>query len=214
MARSTASSSTSTRRDGSGWSSAPPIGFQGGHSAYLNYAYTRATFESPADIFSIRSLEEGDGGEVLNPFPSDNQVVAGDRFPLSPDHLLKGGATLRVGRYLYVGADARYTGKQWLRGDEANVTSKLDDYVVADARVGMELDRWEISGMVTNLFQNRYASFGNYNVNQGNPAGPTVERFLTPGSERMFRLVVRTSLGGAAGRRAVVPDMPILERLR
>jgi iron complex outermembrane recepter protein len=180
--------------------------FKGGHSAYLNYAYTRATFESPADIFSIRWLEEGDGGEVLNPFPSDNQVVAGDRFPLSPDHLLKGGATLRVGRYLYIGADARYTGKQWLRGDEANVTSKLDDYVVTDARVGMELDRWEISGVVTNVLQNRYASFGNYNVNQGNPAGPTVERFLTPGSERMFRLVVRTSLGGAR-QEGGVPDI-------
>ena len=36
--------------------------------------------------------------------------------------------------------------------------------------------------MVTNLFQNRYAIFGTFNINQGNPAGPTVERFLTPGS--------------------------------
>jgi Outer membrane cobalamin receptor protein len=171
--------------------------FNGGHSAYLNYAYTRATFESPAEIFSIRSLEEDDEGEIINPFPTDNEVVAGDRFPLVPDHLLKGGATARVGRYFYVGADARYTGTQWLRGDEANVTDKLDDYIVADARVGVEFDRWEVSGVVTNVFQNRYASFGTFNVNQGNPAGPTVERFLSPGSERMFRLVVRASLGGS-----------------
>jgi iron complex outermembrane recepter protein len=171
--------------------------FEGGHSAYLNYAYTRATFESPAEIFSIRSLEdEGEGG-IINPFPTDNEVVAGDHFPLVPDHMLKGGATLRVGRYFYAGADARYTGRQWLRGDEANVTDKLDDYIVTDARLGVEFDRWEVSGVVTNLFQNAYASFGAFNVNQGNPAGPTVERFLSPGSERMFRLIVRTSLGGA-----------------
>jgi outer membrane receptor protein involved in Fe transport len=171
--------------------------FPGGHSAYLNYGYTRATFESPAEIFSIRSLEEEGEDEVINPFPTDNEVVAGDHFPLVPDHMLKGGATVRVGRYFYVGADARYTGTQWLRGDEANVTDKLDDYVVTDARLGVELDRWEVSGVVTNVFQNRYASFGTFNVNQGNPAGPTVERFLSPGSERMFRLVVRASLGGA-----------------
>jgi hypothetical protein len=77
------------------------------------------------------------------------------------------------------------------------VTDELDDYIVADARIGVEFDRWEISGIVSNVFQNRYAIFGTFNVNQGNPAGPTVERFLAPGSERMFRLVVRTSLGGS-----------------
>ena len=66
-----------------------------------------------------------------------------------------------------------------------------------DARVGVEFDRWEISGVVTNVFQNRYAIFGTFNINQGNPDGPTVERFLSPGSERMFRLIVRTSLGGS-----------------
>jgi hypothetical protein len=73
----------------------------------------------------------------------------------------------------------------------------LEDYIVTDARVGVELDRWEVSGVVTNLFQNRHATFGTFNINQGNPAGPTVERFLGPGSERMFRLIVRTSLGGS-----------------
>ncbi|HEY7612063.1 MAG TPA: TonB-dependent receptor [Gemmatimonadales bacterium] len=172
--------------------------FTGGHSAYLNYAYTRATFQSPAEIFSIRSLEEEDEGEgVINPFPTDNAVVPGDRFPLVPDHIVKAGATARIGRYFYIGADARFTGKQWLRGDEANVTDQLDDYVVTDARAGVEFDRWEISGVITNLFQNRYAIFGTFNVNQGNPAGATVERFLSPGSERMFRLIVRTSLGGS-----------------
>ena len=181
--------------------------FNGGHSAYLNYAYTQATFESPAEIFSIRSLEEEDEGGIINPFPTGNEVVAGDRFPLVPDHLLKGGATVRVGRYFYAGADARYTGQQWLRGDEANVTSRLDDYIVTDARVGVELDRWEVSGVVTNVFQNRYASFGTFNVNQGNPAGPTVERFLSPGAERMFRLVVRASLGGAPGESGGVGDI-------
>jgi iron complex outermembrane receptor protein len=172
--------------------------FPAGHSVYLNYAFTRATFQSEAEIFSIRSIEEGEEeGEIINPFPTDNAVVAGNRLPLVPDHVLKGGATVRIGRYFYAGADARYTGKQYLRGDEANVTSQLEDYIVTDARVGVEFDRWEVSGVVTNVLQNRYAIFGTFNINQGNPAGPTVERFLGPGSERMFRLIVRTSIGGS-----------------
>jgi iron complex outermembrane receptor protein len=176
--------------------------FPQGHSFYINYSYTRATFQSEAEIFSIRGEEQGDPDEPLtNPFPSDNDVQPGDRMPLVPDHILKGGATLRVGEYVTVGADGRFTGNQWLRGDEANVTQQLDSYFVTDARVGVEFGRWEVTGMVTNIFQNRYASFGTFNINQGNPAGPTVERFLTPGQERMFRLVVRTSLGGPRGPR-------------
>jgi outer membrane receptor protein involved in Fe transport len=180
--------------------------FPAGHSVYLNYAFTRATFQSEAEIFSIRSLEDVGEEPIINPFPTDNEVTPGNRLPLVPDHVIKGGATVRIGRYFYAGADARYTGTQYLRGDEANVTDQLDDFVVADARVGVEFDRWEVSGVITNLFQNRYAIFGGFNVNQGNPAGPTVERFLTPGSERMFRLIVRTSLGGARTAGGVDPD--------
>ncbi len=185
-----------TRRVGAEFGAA--YRFPAGHSAYLNYAFTRATFQSEAEIFSIRSIESEPGEEeVINPFPVDNEVTPGNRLPVVPDHVIKGGATARIGRFFYLGADARYTGKQYLRGDEANVTSQLEDYIVTDARVGVEFDRWEVSGVVTNLFQNRYAIFGTFNINQGNPAGPTVERFLGPGSERMFRLIVRTSLGGS-----------------
>jgi iron complex outermembrane recepter protein len=168
-----------------------------GHSVYLNYAFTRATFQADADVFTIRSTEDVDGEPVINPFPTGNAVTPGSRFPLVPDHQVKLGALARVGRYVSVGADGRYIGKQFLRGDEANVTDQLDGYFVADARVGVEFGRWEINGIVTNLFQNHSAIFGTFNINQGNPAGLTVERFLTPNARRAFRLVVRTTLGGA-----------------
>ena len=178
--------------------------FPQGHRLYANYGFTRATFQSDADLFSIRGVTEEEDGEpeeleeeIENPFPTENVAEPGDRLPLVPDHIIKAGARAQIGRYLYVGADGRYNGKLWLRGDEANVTSELDDYVVVDARIGVEFDRWEISGVVTNVFQNRYAIFGTFNINQGNPDGPTVERFLSPGAERMFRLIVRTSLGGS-----------------
>jgi iron complex outermembrane receptor protein len=170
--------------------------FPRGHSLYLNYAYTRATFQTDAGVFSIRSVEEADGEPVINPFPTGNQVTPGNRFPLVPAHQIKLGGLARIGRYVSVGADGRYTGRQYLRGDEANVTDALDGYFVADARVGVEFGRWEINGIVTNVFQNESAIFGTFNINQGNPAGLTVERFLTPNARRAFRLVVRTTLGG------------------
>ncbi|HET8833187.1 MAG TPA: TonB-dependent receptor [Gemmatimonadales bacterium] len=170
--------------------------FPRGHSVYLNYSYTRATFQSDAGIFTIRSTQDAGGEPVVNPFPTKNDVTPGDRFPLVPDHQIKLGGLARVGRYVSVGADARYIGKQYLRGDEANVTDQLDGYFVADARVGVEFGRWEINAIVTNLFQNENPIFGTFNINQGNPGGLTVERFLTPNARRAFRLVVRTRLGG------------------
>ena len=170
--------------------------FPAGHSLYLNYSYTRATFQTDAEVFSIREADEVDGQPVINPFPTENNVTPGSRFPLVPDHQIKLGGLARIGRYVSVGADGRYTGKQYLRGDEANVTDQLDGYFVADARVGVEFGRWEINGIVTNVFQNESAIFGTFNINQGNPAGLTVERFLTPNARRAFRLVVRTTLGG------------------
>jgi iron complex outermembrane recepter protein len=175
-----------------------------GHSFYANYAYTRATFQSDADLFSIRSAD--DPG-VTNPFATENQVVPGNRFPLVPDHQIKLGALAKVGEYVSVGADGRYIGEQYLRGDEGNVTDPLDGYFVADARVGVEFGRWEINGIVTNLFQNESPIFGTFNINQGNPDGPTVERFLTPNHRRAFRLVVRTTIGGPGHTRGPGGDI-------
>jgi iron complex outermembrane recepter protein len=173
--------------------------FPSGHSIYANYAYTRATFQSDADLFTIRSasgVNPETGDTVTNPFPTGNEVIPGDRFPLVPDHQVKLGGLLKVGEYLSVGADGRYIGKQFLRGDEANITDPLAGYFVADARVSVDFGRWEINGIVTNLFQDTSAIFGTFNINQGNPDGPTVERFLTPNHRRSFRLVVRTTMGG------------------
>jgi outer membrane receptor protein involved in Fe transport len=160
------------------------VGFGRGHAAYANYAWTRATFQSIAEIFSIR---EEAGGE--------NEVEPGDRLPLVPDHQVKFGASFRLPAGFKLGADARYVGQQWLRGDEANQTEPLDGWFAADARVTWEAGNWEVTGLVTNVFDERYANFGTFNINQGNPAGPTLERFLTPGQARAFRLVIRRSFG-------------------
>lgn len=155
----------------------------GGHSVYLNYAHTLATFESPAIIFSPLQSE----GFV-------NQVQPGNQFPLVPKDQVKGGIEVHPVVPLALGLEGRLLGPQWLRGDEANQTARLPSYFVADARVGFETAQWEVVGIVTNLFNRHYANFGTFNFNEGAPGEP-LERFLSPGQERAFRLVVRRSFG-------------------
>ncbi|MDX2120723.1 MAG: TonB-dependent receptor [Gemmatimonadota bacterium] len=170
-----------TRREGV--ELAAQLFLDGGHSLYANYAYTRATYQSEAEIFSIR---EDFGGE--------NEVVAGDEMPLVPNHQFKLGASVQLPSGFFAGADGRYIGSQWLRGDEANEEPKLDGYFVTDARLGWRGKGWEIVAVGNNIFQKKYAAFGTFNVNQG--AGDVLERFLTPGFKRVVRLVVRRSFGG------------------
>jgi outer membrane receptor protein involved in Fe transport len=168
--------------------------FPAGHSLYLNYTHAKATFQTEAELFSIRSAEETDDEPVINPFPTENEVMPGRRFPLVPDRLIKFGGLARITPFVAVGADGRLVGRQYLRGDEANLTAPLDSYFVADARIGVEFGRWEVNGIVTNLFQGKSATFGTFNINRGNPEGPTVERFLTPNTRRAFTLVVRATI--------------------
>jgi outer membrane receptor protein involved in Fe transport len=156
------------------------------HSIYANYGFTRATFQSTADIFSIRE-DEAAGIE--------NKAQPGDQLPLVPKHQVKAGVNLRFPEGLRAGADARYIGSQFLRGDEANDTPPLKAYVTADARVGYEIGPWELTILVSNVFANKRPVFGGFNINQGNPDGPTLERFLTPPQKRQLRVIFTRSFG-------------------
>ena len=175
-----------TRREGVELGST--VALARGAALFANYAYTRATFRtSDLDIFSIRSeAAENEGAEV-------NEVEVGDRFPLVPAHTFRAGADVPLGRGVEVGADVRHTGRQWLRGDEANETSPLAGYTVANARAGVSFGGWGVQAVVYNLFGRRYATFGTFNLNQGN--GDALERFLTPGQPRVVRLIVRRGFG-------------------
>ncbi|MDF1501580.1 TonB-dependent receptor [Roseisolibacter sp. H3M3-2] len=158
---------------------------------YGGYAWTRATFRTPAALFSIRGDDDFEG----RPLAGDNDVEAGDRLPLVPDHQVKGGGSLRLAGGVSAGLDARYVGRRWLRGDEANVTAPLGGYAVADLRVGVERGAWEVAGIVTNALDRRDATFGTFNENRRTGE---LERFLTPLNGRGVRLVLRRRLGAAA----------------
>ena len=151
---------------------------------YANFGYTAATFRNAARLATPRDS----AGET---------VLPGDVLPLVPDSRANAGISVPVvaggttGLSLRVGFDARYVGRQWLRGDEANATRRLPDYAAADASLLVEWKRFELRCMVRNVFDRRYASFGTFAENPL-AAGTPVQRFLTPGLPRHLQLSVST----------------------
>jgi outer membrane receptor protein involved in Fe transport len=156
---------------------------------YANYAYTQATFRSAAALFSIRADERF----AESPLAGADEVRPGDRLPLVPDHQLKAGGRYDAGHGVELGLDARYTGRQWLRGDEANATAPLAPHAELDARAGVTRGAWEARVIVTNLLDSRRPTFGTFNENRETGG---LERFLTPVGARAAKLVIRRTFAG------------------
>src|SRR5205823_4849842 len=82
----------------------------------------------------------------------------GDTLPMVPGHRVNAGLVVPMlsgtgaRPSLYATLDARYVGRQWLRGDEANATRRLADYAVADASVTVNWRELELRAMVRNVF--------------------------------------------------------------
>src|SRR3989449_240902 len=91
---------------------------------YANYGFTAATLRTTALLATTRD-------------PAGETVAPGDALPMVPSHRVNAGIALPVVRErgarpsVRVAFDARYVGRQWLRGDEANATRRLADYGVA-----------------------------------------------------------------------------------
>jgi outer membrane receptor protein involved in Fe transport len=143
----------------------------GGAQLFLNYGRTDATFRTAAILATGRA-------------PGNESVDPGDHIPMTPaDRINAGGSWPLVKDAVRVRVDARYIGRQYLRGDEANVTARLPDYTVADASLELKLGRYEIRVMVPNIFDHHYVTFGTFAENPTEPGSP-IQRFLTPGQPR------------------------------
>jgi iron complex outermembrane receptor protein len=157
-------------------------------SWYANYAFTKATFQSAAEIFSTRSNDDFEDSPLFGP----NTVTPGDRMPLVPANQVKGGFSARLPKGFRVGVDARWVGSQYLRGDEGNEEKQLDPYFVLGARAGYSYRNWDISTVVTNVLDNHDPVFGTFNANESTGQ---LERFLSPLTARTFTFIIRRSFG-------------------
>jgi outer membrane receptor protein involved in Fe transport len=149
-----------------------------------NYTYLNARF---MDSFTIQ-----------DPLDSDRavQVNREDRIPGLSEHMYKASLGVDLWKRLSLDIDAQYSGDQFFRGDEANVTDPLGGYWVFNARAEYRFNEHiALFGRVNNIFDRDYKTFGVYGV-ADEVLGDNFDdgRFVSPGAPRAGWIGVRLSM--------------------
>jgi outer membrane receptor protein involved in Fe transport len=136
--------------------------------AYLGYAFVNATFQNALQIASpdapvgvpCSAVEPEDEEDEV---PNCANVRPGDRIPGIPQHRFKLGFDYWVTPQWRIGADLIAVSSQFFRGDEGNDDAPLAGYAIVNLRTGYKVtDNVELYGIVRNLFDRDYATFGTY----------------------------------------------------
>jgi iron complex outermembrane recepter protein len=153
-------------------------------SAYLNYSFVDATFQSAITLPS-----------PSNPFQDVNgniQIEPGDRLPGIPQHRIKAGVDYKIVSNWTVGASVRFVSDQFYYGDESNQNAPMPSYQVFGLHSSYRPARWlEVFAHIDNLLNAKYATYGVFSDPTGINApgvpvngvtnGPGVDnRFLSP----------------------------------
>lgn len=152
------------------------------------YTYLDASFQEDFTVASPNNPRADEEGRI--------PVRRGDRIPGIPQHLFKFAAEAEVVKDATVGLDLLYSGEQFLRGDEANLTAPLSDYVVVNLRGEYRFNRHvSLFGRLDNVFDEEYETFGLYG-NAEEVLGPRFDgnRFVTPAAGRAGWVGVRLRL--------------------
>jgi iron complex outermembrane recepter protein len=122
---------------------------------YSNFTYVDAIFLNSETLSS-----------PFNPYADANgliYVVPGDHLTGIPDFRYKLGAEYQVSKPWKIGADLNVIGSQWLVGDESNQNPKLPAYWVVNLHSSYKLtDNVEVFGLVRNLFDQHYYTYGTF----------------------------------------------------
>jgi iron complex outermembrane recepter protein len=150
-----------------------------GLSVYANYAFVEATFQSHLTIPSPNNPAADEDGSI--------HVRPGDRIPSIPLHRLKMGFDYAVTDCWKVGADVLLASDVYLFGDESNQNPPVPGYGVVNVRTSYDLlPGVTVYGLINNLFNHRYASYGTFyetdiETVSGEPStGLTNPRMVTP----------------------------------
>ncbi|MDQ7090007.1 MAG: TonB-dependent receptor [Methylococcales bacterium] len=151
-----------------------------------NYTYLNARFQ---DGFTIQNPLDLEGDNGVN-------VERGDRIPGLPEHIYKASLGVDLWKRWTIGIDAQYSGDQFLRGDEANITNPLGGYWTFSAKTELKVtENIAFFGRIDNIFDRDYKSFGVYgdatevlgeSYNDG--------RFVAPGAPRAGWIGIRLSI--------------------
>ena len=149
-----------------------------------NYTYLRARF---LNKFTIQNpLDDSVGATVKK----------GDHIPGLPEHIYKASLGVDLWRRWSLGIDAQYSGEQYFRGDEANITDPLGGYWVFNLKSEFKFNEHvALFGRVDNLFDRRYKTFGVYGeADEVLGAAFDDGRFVSPGAPRAGWIGIRLSM--------------------
>jgi len=143
-------------------------------TAYANYTFIDATFRTRLTLSSPNN-PAAVNGEIF--------VVPGDHIPAVPQHRFKAGAEYAVTEPWKIGADLNVVGSQYLVGDQSNLNPKVPAYWVVNLHTSYQVSKHvELFGLVQNLFDRRYYTFGTFFDPHAIPfLGLTDPRTLAPG---------------------------------
>ena len=101
-----------------------------------------------------------------NPFADANGkifVIPGDHIPAIPNYRFKAGAEYKITDAWTLGADINAIGSQYLVGDQSNLNPKVPAYWVVNLHSSYHVTKnVEVFGLVRNLFNQRYYTFGTF----------------------------------------------------
>jgi len=123
--------------------------------AWLDYAFTEATFQSGFTEDSPLNPAADANGQI--------HISRGNQLPGVPRHRLKLGLSLEVTDAWTVGFNAIVSSGQYLFGDEANLTPRTGGYAVLNVNTKYRITpNIEIFGLVQNVLNSKYETFGTF----------------------------------------------------
>jgi iron complex outermembrane receptor protein len=141
-----------------------------------DYSLVDATFQSSLTLNAPANPQAGGDGTI--------QVRPGDHLPAIPQHRLKLGADYTIVPSWTVGGDVIAASSQYLRGDESNRNPPISGYAIVNLHSSYRIrDSIEIFGLVQNLFDRKYETFGVFvDTTQVPSLNLTNPRSLSPGA--------------------------------
>lgn len=127
---------------------------RGDLSVYANYALIDATFQFDGTLSAPN-----------NPLSDDGAIAVrrGNTVPLIPDHQFKVGFDYLILPGWRFGMNLQAFSSAYYRGDESNLNPKLPAYYVLGLNTSYQVTpNLQVFGLITNLTNNRYATFGTF----------------------------------------------------
>jgi iron complex outermembrane receptor protein len=157
-----------------------------GIEASANYTADRWSAFVAYSLIDARFLDTIVLASPNNPMAVDGNIIVtpGNRIPSIPLHRLKLGADVSVTDAWKVGFDLIAASGQYMVGDESNLNAQIPGHWIANLRTSYKFsERVEAFGLVQNLFNQRYYTFGTFFDTGAIPfLGLTDPRTLGPGA--------------------------------